>query len=107
MRSQMWWKDPRVVDAVCFGFGKAFDTVSFIILIDKLINCSLGQWTVRCQAQRAVITGVRSSGRLVPDGVHQGWMMGLMLLSIFTNGLGAGAECTLSKLVDGAELGEV
>lgn len=49
---------------------------------------------------------MRSSGRLVPGGVQQGWMMVLMLLSIFTNDLDAGAECTLSKLADDAELGE-
>lgn len=53
-----------------------------------------------------MISSMRSSGRLVPGGVRQGWMMGLMLLSIFTNDLDAGAERALSKLVDDIELGE-
>ena len=61
-------EEGRAVDAVYVDFSKAFDAVSRIILIDKLMKCRSGKWAVRwtenwlkCQAQRVVISSTRSS----------------------------------------------
>lgn len=35
------------VDTVYLEFSKAFATVSHIILVDNLMKCGLGKWTVR------------------------------------------------------------
>ena len=38
--------------------------------------------------------------RLVTSAVHQGSILGLMLLNIFTNDIVSGIRCTLSNTVD-------
>ena len=43
-----WLVDPgRAMDVVYFDFSKAFDTVSHNILVDKLRNCGINEWTVK------------------------------------------------------------
>ena len=42
-----WVDEGRAVDAVYFGFSKAFDTVSHNILLGKLRKCGLDEWSVR------------------------------------------------------------
>lgn len=37
----------RAADALYLDFSKAFNAVSYNILIDKLTKCGLDQWTVR------------------------------------------------------------
>jgi len=58
------------VDVVYLDFSKALENVSHNILIGKLWNCGLDEWTVRWtekwlngRAQRAVISGAESSWR--------------------------------------------
>ena len=59
----------RALDIVYLGFSKAFNTDSHNILISKLIKYGLGKWTKRwtenwpnCQAQRVVISSMKSAG---------------------------------------------
>ncbi|GAB0207557.1 mitochondrial enolase superfamily member 1 [Grus japonensis] len=42
-----WVDEGRAVDVVYLDFSKAFDTVSYNILIGKLRKCGLDEWTVR------------------------------------------------------------
>ncbi|GAB0181797.1 mitochondrial enolase superfamily member 1 [Grus japonensis] len=82
-----WVDEGRAVDIVYLDFSKAFDTVSHNILIGKLRNCGLDEWTVRWienrlngRAQRVAITGAGSSWRSVVSGVPQGPVQGPVLL---------------------------
>ncbi|KAJ7415165.1 RNA-directed DNA polymerase from mobile element jockey-like protein [Pitangus sulphuratus] len=63
-----WVDEGTAVDVVYFNFGKAFDTVSRNIPIDKLRKCGLDEWTVRWiknwlngRAQRVMISKIESS----------------------------------------------
>ena len=65
---------------VYLDFSKAFDTVSHNILIDKLCNHGLGDWTVRWidnwldgRAQTVVFSGAESSWRPVASMSPEGW----------------------------------
>lgn len=73
-------------------FSKDFDTVSRIIMADKVIKYMLGEWTVRWLenwltrwSERVVISGTKYGWRLATSGVSQGLILGPLQANIFYN----------------------
>jgi len=65
-----WVDEGRAVDVVYLNFSKAFDTVSHDILLGKLRNCGLEEWSVRWtenwmngRTQRVVLVAQLVGGR--------------------------------------------
>ncbi|KAK4822100.1 LOW QUALITY PROTEIN: hypothetical protein QYF61_009800 [Mycteria americana] len=100
--------EEKAVDIVFLDFSKAFDAVPHSILLDKLSNCGMSGFMVRCvknwlkgRAQRVALKGTTSGWRLVTSGLNSG----PVLFNTFINNLDAEVECTISKFADSTKLG--
>ena len=91
---QLHWLDKAAdfVRVLSFYFSKAFDSVSHLVLCDKLksydINPYIINWVISflrdCQ-QRVVLDGVVTKFLNINRGVPQGTDLGLILFSIMVN----------------------
>ena len=97
------------MDAVYCGFNKAFDTVCYNILTDKLTKYGQDKgaerWTeiwLNCCTQRVMNSGTKPSWRPISVGVRQRLILGQAPLNIFVNNLDNRTECTLSKFAEDA-----
>ena len=92
-----WLNDGSNCDVILFDFSKAFDTVSHVILLQKLnsigISGGLLAWLESFLTGRLMqvsISGVKSKQLPVSSGVPQGSVLGPILFLIFVNSVGNG-----------------
>ncbi|PKU29549.1 rna-directed dna polymerase from mobile element jockey-like [Limosa lapponica baueri] len=107
-------EEGRAVDIDYVDFSRSFDTISYKIIIGKMLKYGLDEQTVRWnenwlkgQAQRVVISGTKTNWRPVTSSVPQGSILSLILFSIFINDLDDWAMCNLRKFADDPKVGGV
>lgn len=95
-------------------FNKILKTVSSKILMKELMVFSLDGQTaswienwLNGQAQRVVMSVLKSYWRPVTCSLSHGSILSQILVSIFINNLNNGAACTLSKFANDTKLGEL
>lgn len=101
----------RAVDVVSPDCNKVFDTVSHSIPLEKLAAHVLDRWTLWWvkywldgQAQRCVVTGVKSTWQPITGGAPSGSVLESVPFDICIDDPDMGIECTFSKFPDDIKL---
>ena len=95
------------VDVVYLDYGKAFDSVPHLCLIEKLKGYGIGGnlllWLenfLHNRSQRVVLNGTESQWSDVTSGVPQGSVLGPLLFVLYINDKAEFIECQLGVFAD-------